>query len=71
LVQDNEEILNELFSQKLFASAHYASLGKCFGQGDFPNSEYVSSHIINLFNDFRVNREMVYEMAMSIYNHLK
>jgi hypothetical protein len=70
LVQDNENILNDLFSQKLFASAHYVSLGKCFGQGSFPNAEYLSSHIINLFNDFRVNRDMVCKVAQSIYKHL-
>lgn len=71
LVQDNEKILNELFSQKLFASSHYASIGKCFGHGSFPNAEYVSSHIINLFNDFRVNKDLVYKVAHSISKCLK
>lgn len=45
LVENRDEILKEIFNEGLFASAHYKSLSS------MPNADFISSRIINLFND--------------------
>lgn len=70
LVPDNQLIINKLFNENLFASAHYPSLGSVFGQGEFENAKYIENHIINLFNDKRVNTEMVIKTAEIVKSYL-
>ncbi len=44
-------ILEELFSNQLFASSHYASLCHIFSNKRAPVAEKIHSSVINLFND--------------------
>jgi dTDP-4-amino-4,6-dideoxygalactose transaminase len=45
LVENRDKVLKEIFNKGLFASAHYKSLYS------MPNADFISSRIINLFND--------------------
>lgn len=45
LVENRDVILKEIFKKDLFASAHYKSLSSK------PNADFISSRVINLFND--------------------
>lgn len=54
LVNNQEECMNAIFDNGLFASKHYMSLGNGYFDNTYtPNAEWLESHIINLFNDFR------------------
>lgn len=54
LLENPGECMKALFDNGLFCSNHYRSLGNgYFSDISTPNSNYLESHIVNLFNDFR------------------
>ena len=68
IVKNNEECLKALFDNGLFASKHYMSLGNgYFGEEKTPMADWLESHVINLFNDFRFNKEQAIK-AVKIIN---
>lgn len=64
LVENRDEILKEIFNKGLFASAHYQSLYT------MPNADFISSRIINLFNDSFFNVQKAQECCKIINSHL-
>jgi len=51
LVREKGILLKRLFSEKLFASSHYASLGGVFDDARYPAAEDLHAEIVNLFCD--------------------
>lgn len=64
LVENRDAILKEIFNKGLFASAHYKSL--C----SMPNADFISSRIVNLFNDSYFNVKKVQECCKIINSFL-
>ena len=59
LVKNQNECINAIFDNGLFASRHYMSLGNgYFKLTETPNADWLAAHVVNLFNDFRVDIEM-------------
>ena len=62
-VENREEVLNALFDEGLFAGTNFPSVSWMFKTVHCENSEKESKHIINLFNDFRVNELFAYKVC--------
>jgi dTDP-4-amino-4,6-dideoxygalactose transaminase len=60
LVNNKDEVLKQIFKDKLFASSHYQSLVGVFNDGVAKNANFLHSKVINLFNDFRFTEEKAY-----------
>lgn len=59
LVANQQECMDGLFSNGLFASKHYMSLGNGYFDSVLtPNCDWLESHVINLFNDNKYTSEM-------------
>ena len=68
LLENAKECIEALFDNGLFCSNHYKSLGNgYFNDVSTPNCNYLESHIVNLFNDFRFS----YEQAIKTTDLLK
>lgn len=64
-------LIDELFSAGLFASRHYASLGRWLEPGTrFPVAEALERDVVNLFNDHNVTREMADRTAAIVSRHI-
>ena len=64
---DNPEMLvTAIFSSGGFASRHYASLVPGFGSGIVPVTKFISSRVVNLFNDFRYDTGMAQQTAETV-----
>lgn len=61
LVDNKKQLLQAIFDAGLFASSHYASLERMYGQQykKRTNADIFHSKVINLFNDHRVSLEQV------------
>ena len=55
-----KRLLERLFAEKLFASAHYASLAGIMTPGRCPEAERLASQVINLFNDHHYTAAMAH-----------
>lgn len=64
LVDNRDAILKEIFNNGLFASAHYKSLSSK------PNADFISSRVINLFNDEYITIEKVKSICHIINTNL-
>lgn len=51
IVNNRDKIINQLFRNNLFASAHYASIGTILNGQSCPNADHLNQKIINLFKD--------------------
>lgn len=51
LSERKDEILTKIFAEGLFASSHYCPSSRLFTSEYYPNSEWLYSRVINLFND--------------------
>jgi len=72
LVSNQDECLDILFTNGLFASKHYMSLGNgYFGNEKTPNVEWLEGHVINLFNDFRVAYEQANKLVELLSKKIK
>lgn len=62
-VEKREEVLNAIFDAGLFAGTNFPSVSWMFKSVHCENAEKESRHIINLFNDFRVNEQFAYKIC--------
>jgi hypothetical protein len=53
-----EDVLQAIFADGLFASAHYASLAGIMASRSCPVAEELAGHVINLFNDHHFSLAM-------------
>jgi hypothetical protein len=63
-------VISKLFEQGLFASNHFASLGRVFTPDEYPKSESSHAQLVNLFNDFNFDEQMAERGANIILRHL-
>lgn len=70
LVPDKNDLMKAIFNSGLFASSHYASLSGIFGPGSGNTAKKLYSQIINLFNDFRFNKEKAEKVCKIILQHI-
>lgn len=64
LVRNQNKCLQKIFQKGLFASKHYLSLGNgYFSDVKVPNCDWLSKHIINLFNDDKYTIDMARQTA--------
>lgn len=59
-VEDRDQILRDIFNAGLFAGTNFPSVAKMFKGQHCDKAEKEETHILNLFNDFRVNEDMAY-----------
>ena len=65
-------LLDRLQENGLFASRHYASLGRgIFGPGEFPNAEASAASVVNLFNDRYYDRDRAERTVQAVIEHLR
>lgn len=57
LVEDKSKLLENIFTNKLFASSHYRPSSLLFSNQTFKNSLHLYNKIINLFNDFYITED--------------
>ena len=60
-VENRDEVLNAIFDAGLFAGINFPSVSWMFKSVHSENAENEANHIINLFNDFRVNEQFAYK----------
>jgi len=65
-VEKRDEILNAIFNNGLFAGTNFPSVSWMFKGTHSINAEKESKHIINLFNDFRVNEDFAVRICKII-----
>lgn len=73
LVDNKEKILNDIFKiEGLFASSHYPQVDYNYSSNPIKNSnaQKIHNRIINLFNDFRFNKEKAYKVTDIINKNL-
>lgn len=70
LVPQKDKLLEEIFAQGLFASSHYAPFKKGGIEGNFPNTEYLHSRVINLFNDKYFDEDKAVKICQIINDHM-
>ena len=59
-VDNRNQLLKAIFDAGLFAGTNFPSVSWMFKGQHCKRAEEEASHILNLFNDFRVNEEMAY-----------
>ena len=62
-VENRDEVLNAIFDAGLFAGTNFPSISWMFKSVHCENAEKEAKHIINLFNDFRVNEQFAYKVC--------
>lgn len=60
-VDNRDQLLKAIFDAGLFAGTNFPSVSWMFKGQHCERAEVESSHILNLFNDFRVNEEMAFK----------
>lgn len=62
-VENRDELLNAIFDAGLFAGTNFPSVSWMFKSVHCKSAEKEAKHIINLFNDFRVNEQFAYRIC--------
>ena len=62
-VENRDEVLNAIFDAGLFAGTNFPSVSWMFKSVHSENAENEAKHIINLFNDYRVNEQFAYKIC--------
>lgn len=60
-VDNRDQLLKAIFDAGLFAGTNFPSISWMFKGQHCKRAEIEASHILNLFNDFRVNEEMAFK----------
>lgn len=60
-VENRDQLLKAIFDAGLFAGTNFPSISWMFKGQHCERAEIEASHILNLFNDFRINEEMAYK----------
>lgn len=69
LVNNQQQLLEQIFKNNLFAGTNFPSVSYMFKGVHSQNAESESSRIINLFNDFRMNEEQAKRLCEIIVNN--
>lgn len=69
-VDNRDRVLDDIFDEGLFAGTNFPSVSYMFKGTSAPRSEYDANHIINLFNDFRINEEQAYKICKIINTNI-
>lgn len=69
-VENREKVLNAIFDAGLFAGTNFPSVSWMFKSVHSEMAEKEASHIVNLFNDFRVNEDFVYKICEIINKNI-
>lgn len=69
LVNNQQQLLEKIFKNNLFAGTNFPSISYMFKGVHSLNAENESSRIINLFNDFRINKEQALRLCEIIVNN--
>lgn len=71
LVNQPKRVIRAIFEAGLFASSHYASLGRIFSENQgCPQAEKLAGKVINLFNDYHYSTEMAEKTCEVILKNL-
>ena len=70
-VDDRDKVLEAIFNNDLFAGTNFPSVAWMFKKQYAPNAEEEAKHIINLFNDHRVNEAFAHKICKVINETLK
>lgn len=71
-VPEPKALIDRLEANGLFASRHYASLGRgIFGPGVFPKAEALAASVVNLFNDRHYDRDRAERTVDVVIEHLR
>lgn len=60
-VDNRDQLIKAIFDAGLFAGTNFPSVSWMFKGQHCEKAEEEAAHILNLFNDFRVNEEMAYK----------
>ena len=71
LVNNKKLLLENIFSNGLFASSHYSPVTFMFRQKLAPNAQKLYNHVINLFNDFRFSPKKAEDVSKIVRAHVK
>lgn len=66
-----DELLKEISSQGLFASAHYHSMARVYSDARAPLAERFSERVINFFNDLHFDADRARRVVEIVNAHLK
>lgn len=66
LVEDQEKVLDAIFNAGLFVGTNFPSVSYMFKGSSAPVAENESKHIVNLFNDFRINEDQALKICQII-----
>lgn len=69
-VENRDQILKAIFNAGLFAGTNFPSVAWMFKGQHCDKAEEEAAHILNLFNDFRVNEDMAYRICEIINNNI-
>lgn len=69
LVNNQARLLENIFRNNLFAGTNFPSISYMFKGVHSQNAEWESSKIINLFNDFRINKEQAIRLCEIIVSN--
>ena len=69
-VENRDEVLEAIFDGGLFAGTNFPSVAWMFNSVHCDKAEKEAAHIINLFNDFRVDEEFAYKTCEIINSRL-
>lgn len=62
-VENRDKVLDVIFEHDLFAGTNFPSVSWMFKNQHCLNAEEESMHVINLFNDFRVNEDFAFKIC--------
>ena len=69
-IDNREKVLNSIFENDLFAGTNFPSVSWMFKQKRSNYAEKEAKHILNLFNDFRVNEEFAHRVCNVINSNI-
>lgn len=70
-VDNRDEILEAIFENHLFAGTNFPSVSWMFKQQHYERAESEAKHILNLFNDHRVNEEFAHRICNVINSKIQ
>ena len=62
-VENRDKVLEAIFENHLFAGTNFPSVSWMFKQQHSERAELEAKHVLNLFNDHRVNEEFAHRIC--------
>ena len=69
-INNKSLLLDNLFKNNLFASSHYYSSVKIYGQIECKNADFIANNIVNLFNDLRFDEKKAISICEFVNEHI-